>query len=131
MAEREVTPFLMFQGQAEAAMTLYADLFGGKILEIERYGPEGPGPEGTISRGVLDVRGQALMFFDSFVAHPFTFTPAISLFVTCRSEEDIRALADGLLEGGQALMPLGDHGFSRLFAWIQDRFGVSWQLNLA
>ena len=60
-----------------------------------------------------------------------TFTPALSLFVDCESEQELTRIYPELLEGGSALMPLDNYGFSRKFAWVNDRFGVSWQLNLA
>jgi predicted 3-demethylubiquinone-9 3-methyltransferase (glyoxalase superfamily) len=129
-----VTPFLMFEGQAEAAMRFYAyaALFpDAEIGEIERFGPGGPGAEGTVLRASMSLAGQAVRFFDSPAKHAFGFTPAFSLFVDCDGEDQIRALAAALGEGGSALMPLGDYGFSRLFVWLNDRFGVSWQLNLA
>jgi predicted 3-demethylubiquinone-9 3-methyltransferase (glyoxalase superfamily) len=71
------------------------------------------------------------MCIDSPAKQNFTFTPASSLFVDCESEEDIRRLSSALGEGGQTLMPLDSYGFGRLFAWVSDRYGVSWQLNLA
>jgi predicted 3-demethylubiquinone-9 3-methyltransferase (glyoxalase superfamily) len=64
------------------------------------------------------------------VKHDFTFTPSFSLFVQCESDDEILRLASALLESGAALMPLGEYGFSRRFAWVNDRYGVSWQLNL-
>ncbi|HEX4815113.1 MAG TPA: VOC family protein, partial [Nonomuraea sp.] len=64
------------------------------------------------------------------VQHGFTFTPSMSLYVTCDTEEEIDRRYAALVEGGAALMPLGSHGFSRKFGWVNDRFGVSWQLNL-
>jgi predicted 3-demethylubiquinone-9 3-methyltransferase (glyoxalase superfamily) len=67
---------------------------------------------------------------DSFVKHDFTFTPATSLFVDCASEAEQERLVAALCEGGMTYMPLGNYGFSRRFAWVGDRFGVSWQLNL-
>jgi predicted 3-demethylubiquinone-9 3-methyltransferase (glyoxalase superfamily) len=70
------------------------------------------------------------MCTDSVVKHGFTFTPAFSLFVRCESENDIRRLTDALAEAGTVLMPLGHYGFSRQFAWVNDRCGVSWKLNL-
>jgi len=70
------------------------------------------------------------MAFDSPAPHNFTFTPAISLFVTCETEEELGRLYAALLEDGEVAMPLGEYGFSRRFGWVVDRFGVSWQLNL-
>ena len=70
------------------------------------------------------------MCFDSPVKHAFTFTPASSLFVECESEDEIDRIAAALGDGGAVLMPLADYGFSRRFTWLNDRFGVSWQLNL-
>ena len=70
------------------------------------------------------------MCIDSPIAHAFTFTPTFSLFVDCDSEAELHRIHDALVVGGATLMPLGDYGFSRRFAWISDRFGVSWQLNL-
>ena len=58
------------------------------------------------------------------------FTPSISFFVTCESHEEIARLAQALGDGGGVLMGLADYGFSRQFTWLNDRFGVSWQLNL-
>ena len=71
------------------------------------------------------------MCIDSYVKHAFTFTPAMSLFVDCDTADELRRVTSALSEGGEVLMPLGDYGFSREFAWVSDRFGVSWQLNLA
>lgn len=128
---KSVRPFLMFEGNAEAAMNFYVSLFpGAEIVSIARFGAEGPGVEGSVYQGIFTVAGQTMMFFDSPVKHGFTFTPSISLFVECEDEAEIDRLAGALGEGGQFMMPLGDYGFSRRFAWVSDRFGVSWQLNL-
>lgn len=70
------------------------------------------------------------MAIDGAGPHPFTFTPAISLFVECESLEEIERVYRALSDGGMALMEFGDHGFSKRFGWVQDRYGVSWQLNL-
>lgn len=128
-----IRPFLMFQQQdAEAAMTFYVSLFpDGEVLDIERYGAAGPGPEGTVIRARIRAGGQEIFVSDSFVKHAFGFTPSSSLFVDCASEAEIARLSAALAEGGAVLMPLGDYGFSRRFAWVNDRFGVSWQINLA
>ncbi len=126
-----VRPFLMFQGGAEEAMNLYVSLFpGGEVLDVVRYGPEGPGPAESIMKASFSVGGQTILCTDSFIKHEFTFTPSFSLFVDCESEEEIGRLASALAEGGAVLMPLGEYGFSRRFAWVNDRYGVSWQLNL-
>jgi predicted 3-demethylubiquinone-9 3-methyltransferase (glyoxalase superfamily) len=126
-----VRPFLMFEGKAEEAMNLYVSLFpDGELLEIGRYGAGGPGPEGSVVTATFRVGGQTVMCTDSYVHHAFTFTPAASLFVEVESEAELRRITDALKDGGQELMPLGDYGFSTLFAWVNDRFGVSWQINL-
>jgi predicted 3-demethylubiquinone-9 3-methyltransferase (glyoxalase superfamily) len=128
----EITTFLMFEGRAEEAMTLYASLFdGAEIASIERYGAGEDGAEGTVKKATLRLPGQALIFFDSPVEHAFGFTPAISLFVDCGSEREVDELFAGLAEGGAVLMGLDAYPFSKRFGWVNDRFGVSWQLNLA
>ena len=126
-----VAPFLMFEGAAEEALTFYISVIpGSRIVELRRYGPDGPGPEGSVMMGRASVGGMEVLFSDSFVKHPFGFTPSLSLFVTCQSDSEIERVSEALGEGGKTLMPLGEYGFSRRFAWVNDRFGVSWQINL-
>ena len=128
MVER-ITPFLMFEGKAEEAINFYLPLFpGSRVEEIERFGPQGPGAEGSIAKAVVVLDGQRLRMFDSPVPHGFTFTPSISLFVDCTSEEEIDRLFAALSEGGQVMMELAEYPFAARFAWLADRFGVSWQL---
>jgi predicted 3-demethylubiquinone-9 3-methyltransferase (glyoxalase superfamily) len=128
----KVTPFLMFTGRAEEALTFYAGLFDDAAFEVvQRYGPEGPGAEGSVMHARLRIGDQAFMAFDSPPVHAFDFTPSLSLFVTCDSEEEIDRLFAGLSEGGFVMMPLStEYGFSAKYAWLSDRFGVSWQLSL-
>ncbi|MEX0809797.1 MAG: VOC family protein [Dongiaceae bacterium] len=132
MAAVRIHPFLMFQGGvAEAAMKFYVSLFSdGRIVDILRFGAGEQGPEGSIKTGRIAIGGQTVMCFDSPVQHAFDFTPSISLFVDCESETEIERLNKTLLDGGEALMPIDSYGFSTRFAWVKDRFGVSWQLNL-
>lgn len=126
-----VRPFLMFEGKAEEAMNFYVALFpDSKVTDATRYGPGEPGFENSIKVAKFSLAGQTVMCIDSPVHHAFTFTPAFSFFVDCTSEDELRRLAGALGEGGQALMPLANYGFSQLFTWLNDRFGVSWQLNL-
>ena len=126
-----VSTFLMFEGSAQEAMSLYASVFPGvRIERIERYGPGEPGHVGTVKLARVDLNGHRLMFSDSYVKHGFTFTPSISLFVDFASPGELDAAFARLSEGGKVLMPLDNYGFSRRFGWCSDRFGVSWQLNL-
>ena len=108
-------------------MSVFAN---SRIVRIARYGAEGLGPEGTVSHAVFSLAGQEYMAMDSPVEHEFTFTPAMSIFVSCETEEEIDRLYAALSEDGEAMMPLGDYGFSRKFGWLTDKFGVSWQFNL-
>ncbi|MGI8387108.1 VOC family protein [Robertmurraya sp. P23] len=128
----KVTPFLMFQdGKAEEAMNYYISIIeDSEITSIVRYGANESGDEGTVMKATFSLKGQEFMCIDSNLKHQFSFTPSISIFVTCDSEEEINSIYQKLIEGGQALMPIGDYGFSQRFGWLNDRFGVSWQLNL-
>jgi predicted 3-demethylubiquinone-9 3-methyltransferase (glyoxalase superfamily) len=129
---RGVATQLMFEGVAEDAMALYTSLFGdSEIKQIERYGPGGPGAEGSVMRARFTLAGRDFFCIDSPIKHGFTFTPSISLFVECESEAELDAAFGRLSDGGRVLMPLGNYGFSARFGWLNDRFGVSWQLNLA
>ena len=126
-----VTPFLMFEGQAQQAMKLYTRVLpDSEVLNVETYGPDGPGPENTVITATLSLRGQTVMVSDSYISHNFTFTPSISLYVTCEDEAELERLTAELGQDGKTLMPLDNYGFSQRFAWVEDRFGVSWQLNL-
>jgi len=131
--EQQITTFLMFFGRAEEAMDLYTSLFANSaILAISRYGANEEGAEGTVRHATFMLNGQQFMCIDSNAAdHGFTFTPAISLYVTCTSEAEIDRLFAGLSDGGGVMMPLDAYPFSPKFAWIADKFGVSWQLTLA
>jgi len=125
-------PFVMFPkaAQAEEAMRFYASTFAdAKIEKLERFGTGEHGKEGTVKSGLLSIAGQTIMFFDSPVSHAFDLTPAISFFVECESADEVRRLAAALGEGGKDFMPVDNYGFSELFAWVGDRFGVTWQLN--
>ncbi|MBI1325903.1 VOC family protein [bacterium] len=128
----KITPFLMFQGSAEEAIRFYVGVFAGsEVRNIERYGPGQPGAEGTVKRADFTLGGQDVICIDSPVKHAFKFTPSISMFVECETEVELQHAFEALAEGGAVLMPLNDYGFSRKFGWVNDRFGVSWQLNLA
>jgi predicted 3-demethylubiquinone-9 3-methyltransferase (glyoxalase superfamily) len=122
----------MFEGKALEAMNFYVGLFpNARVLELRAYGPNEPGPEGSVKVAKFNIGDEIVMCSDSYVHHEFTFTPSISLFVTSNTEDEIDHLFAELSAGGQTFMPLGDYGFSRKFGWVQDRFGVSWQLSLA
>ncbi|WP_026585391.1 VOC family protein [Bacillus sp. J33] len=128
---QKVTPFLMFQGNAEEAMNYYISLIEeSEIKSITRYGANEAGEEGSVMHAAFSLKGQEIMCIDSNVKHDFTFTPSFSLYITCDTEEEIDQLYKSLLDGGIALMPLGDYSFSKKFGWVNDKFGVSWQVNL-
>jgi predicted 3-demethylubiquinone-9 3-methyltransferase (glyoxalase superfamily) len=127
-----ITTFLMFEGRAEEAMGFYVSLFpDSRIVDVSRYGAEGPGPKGTVMRADFILRGRPFMCIDSPVKHAFSFTPSMSLFVDCENEAEIDRLFASLSEQGKVMMPLDAYPFARKFAWISDRFGVSWQLSLS
>jgi len=127
---QKITNFLMFEGRAEEAMNFYISLFeNSKVEHIIKYGPNQGGAEGSIMHAKFTLGGQEFMCIDSAVKHQFTFTPAMSLYVECSSEDETDKLFSALSERGQVLMPLGVYPFSKKYAWLSDQFGVSWQLS--
>ena len=129
-APQSVKPFLMFQGKAEEALRFYAGTIPGSAITGIQHHPEGPAA-GQVLRGEASIGGQPVIVFDSPVEHAFDFTPRWSFFVEARDDAEIERIYAALIDGGQALMPIGEYGFSRRFGWVNDRFGVSWQINLA
>lgn len=128
---KSVSTFLMFDGVAEKAMTFYVSLFpGSEIQRIERYDEHGPGAAGSVKKADFLLAGHPMMCIDTPIKHAFTFTPSTSLFIECVDDAEFENAFKQLSEGGQVLMPPGNYGFSQKFAWTNDRFGVSWQLNL-
>jgi predicted 3-demethylubiquinone-9 3-methyltransferase (glyoxalase superfamily) len=116
--------------KAEEALTLYSSLFAGtKTEDLIRWGKDGAGgPEGTIQSAIFTIKGQNCRVMDS-EGHAFGFTPAFSFFVTCESQAEIRKAYEGLAEGGKVHMELAEYPFAKLFAWVEDKFGLSWQLS--
>lgn len=114
---QKITPFLWFDNQAEEAMSFYVSIFkNSKILRLRRYGKEGPGPEGALMTGTFQLEGQEFMALNG--GPHFSFTPAISLFVSCKTQEEVDELWD----------KLGAGGAPNQCGWVQDRFGLSWQI---
>ena len=93
---QKITTFLMFEGKAEEAMTFYLSLFDdAKVVDITRYGPGEPGAEGTVQHATFTLAGQEYMCIDSDPVHSFTFTPSMSLYVGCDTEEEIDRMLVG------------------------------------
>jgi predicted 3-demethylubiquinone-9 3-methyltransferase (glyoxalase superfamily) len=114
----------MFQdGRAREAAEWYVSLVPGST--IERV--DGNGAGGATVYFAL--AGRDFIAFDSPVPHGFDFTPSMSVFVRCASEEEVRRLFSELAAEGDVKMPLGDYGFSSCFGWTTDRYGVSWQIG--
>ncbi len=129
MADNQIATMLMFAGRAEEAIGFYTSLFDDSGVEfIERYGPEYPGPAGQVVHARFRLNGRLVMAMDSHVEQSFTFTPATSFFVTCPDAAEVDRLYAALSAGGSVMMELNHYPFATRYAWLQDRFGVSWQL---
>ncbi len=127
---QKIIPYLWFNDQAEQAAKLYTSLFpDAKVLSTSRYGDSGPGPKGTVMLVTFQLEGQRFMALNG--GPQFTFTPALSFFVTCKAAEDVEALYWKLSDGGKIFMELRKYPFSEKFGWVEDRYGLSWQLNLS
>ena len=125
--------FLTFQHRvATAALDLYRDVFDDfELIEIERYGPDDVGPENTVKVAKFRLAGSEFSCADSPITHDWGFTPAVSLWIDCQDSSELQRLFDRLSDGGTVFMPLDNYGFSSRFGWVGDRYGVTWQLNLA
>lgn len=130
--DQKIVTFLTFQkDDAESAMRFYVELFdNSEVVELKRWGKEGPGKEGTVMQATFNLNGKLFMCSDSPPVHDWDFTPAVSNFVVCSDEAEINKLFERLSEKGSIAMPLNNYGFSRRFGWVIDQFGISWQLNL-
>ena len=127
---QKITPCLWFDNNAEEAVAFYLSLLGGDIRKTARYTVETPGnqPLGSVMMIVFDAGGLELLALNG--GPVFRPNPSISFFVNRQSAEEIEAIWQKLMEGGQALMPLDTYPFSKKYGWVQDRYGISWQLNL-
>jgi predicted 3-demethylubiquinone-9 3-methyltransferase (glyoxalase superfamily) len=114
---QKITPFLWFDSQAEEAMNFYVSIFkNSKVLTVTRYGEAGPGPKGTVMSATFQLEGQT--FYALNGGPQFKFTPAISLFVNCETQQEVDDLWQKLSAGGK----------EDRCGWIQDKYGLSWQI---
>jgi len=114
---QKITPCLWFDGKAEEAMNFYVSVFpNAKIGDIMRWGDTGPGPKGSVLSIECEIEGQRFMALNG--GPMFTFTPAISFFVACETQQEVDTYWS----------KLGDGGRPNQCGWLQDRFGVSWQI---
>jgi predicted 3-demethylubiquinone-9 3-methyltransferase (glyoxalase superfamily) len=114
---QKITPFLWFDDNAEEAVNFYVSLFADSTVNnITRYGEGGPGPAGQLMTASFELHGQEFMALNG--GPHFSFSPAISFFVNCETQQEVDELWNKLLEGGEA----------QQCGWITDRFGVSWQI---
>ena len=128
MAE-SIHTHLMFEGSCEEALDLYVSVFpNSEITDITRF--EEGDHVGKVMIASCMINGTKVTAIDSPQPHDFTFTPSMSFFVDCESEDALISVFKKLSEGGTVRMPIDNYGFSKLFGWIDDKFGVSWQLNL-
>jgi predicted 3-demethylubiquinone-9 3-methyltransferase (glyoxalase superfamily) len=128
-----ITPCLWFDNESEDVAEFYLSIFPNSGIEkLTYYNEEGFEIHGKPAGSVLTVEFK--LYGQPFVAlnggDNFKHTPAISFYVTCKTEQEIDTLWQGLSEGGSALMNLDNYPFSKKYGWIQDKYGVSWQLIL-
>jgi len=114
---QKITPFLWFDGNAEEAANFYISIFkNSKMGKISRYGDAGPGPKGSAMSVTFQIEGQE--FFALNGGPQFKFTPAISFFVNCETQQEVDDLWAKLSAGGR----------TDRCGWLQDKFGLSWQI---
>lgn len=113
----KITPFLWFDGNAEEAANFYTSIFkNSKLGNIARYGEAGPGPKGSAMSVTFQIEGQEFIALNG--GPQFKFTPAISFFVDCKTQEEVDDLWEKLSAGGR----------KDRCGWLQDKYGLSWQI---
>lgn len=132
-AMQKITPFLWFDNQAEEAINFYSAIFKnsniGKVSRYDEAGAAASGrPKGSVMTASFQLNGQEFMALNG--GPHFKFNPSISFFVTCETEAEVDNLWQYLHEGGTALMELQKYDWSDKYGWVQDKFGLSWQINL-
>jgi predicted 3-demethylubiquinone-9 3-methyltransferase (glyoxalase superfamily) len=114
---QKIVTFLWYDTQAEEAANFYVSIFkNSKIGNISRYGEAGPGPKGSAMGVAFQLEGQE--FYALNGGPHFKFTPAISLFVNCETQEEVDELWAKLSAGGR----------QDRCGWLQDKYGLSWQI---
>ena len=126
----KIFPCLWFNGQALAAAQQYVSLFENSQMGMQTHYVEGTHQAvGSLLTVDFYLAGQRFVALNG--GDEFSFTPAISFFVDCESKEQVEKLWQGLGMNGTELMPLQTYPFSEYYGWIQDQFGVSWQISLS
>ncbi|MFB3904951.1 MAG: VOC family protein [Acidobacteriota bacterium] len=114
---QKITPFLWFDNNAEEAVHFYVSIFkNSRIINMSRYGDAGPGPKGAVTVITFELEGQPFMALNG--GPQFQFTPAISFLVNCEGQEEVDELWDKLSQGGH----------KQQCGWLQDKYGLSWQI---
>ena len=121
-------PFITIEKRAQEALDFYSSIFPSFSLISLNHHAE-PHQE-LVMLAIFSIKGQEIMISDSFVSHDWHITPGISFFIDLVDEENLDALSKSLEEQGKIHMPADDYGFSRRFTWVEDKFGVNWQLNV-
>ena len=117
---KRITPCLWFDTEAEDAARFYTSVFpNSRIVDVARYGPAAPRPEGMVMTATFELDGQRFVALNG--GPNFTFNEAISFQVSCENQDEFDRYWDTLSEGGEP-GPCG---------WLKDRFGVSWQVTPA
>jgi predicted 3-demethylubiquinone-9 3-methyltransferase (glyoxalase superfamily) len=120
----KITPHLWFDNNAEEAAKFYTSIF--KDSKIKNMTTLHNTPSGTVDIFTVDLLGQE---FTLISAGPlFKFNPSVSFLVVCTTKEEVDELWGNLSEGGTALMELGEYPFSEKYGWVQDKYGLSWQV---
>jgi len=112
-----IYPCLWFDGKAKEAASFYCSVFNNSVITAEN-------PIVV----TFESAGQKFMCLNG--GPQYTFNPSISFFVLCETEEEVDKAWKNLLEGGSVLMPLDKYDWSAKYGWVQDRFGLSWQISL-
>ena|SRR5882724_6004077 len=114
---QKITTFLWFDDKAEEAAEFYTSIFpNSKVTQVARYGAGAPRPENSVMTVSFEIEGQEFIALNG--GPHYSFTPAISLFVRCETQGEVDAYWEKLVAGGKPVQ----------CGWLQDKYGLSWQI---
>ena len=114
----KITPFLLFNTEAEEAATFYVSVFNGKLLKVDHYPEDSPMPVGTVLAATFEILGMTITALNW--GQEATYKETISFSIEPDTQEEVDYYWEALI---------ADNGEESMCGWLKDKFGISWQIT--